>query len=148
MKRVRVKLLLKCLAFGVLALACLPRTAKAQSAEGTFSLTSEVHWGYLTLPRGDYTFKVSPFGGTSIVEVRQAGMSSQTCFVSVLGRDVLPESMKGSRIVLDRVKGELYVKKLELASIGMAYSYAPPTSKEMLLSKNLPQGERIAPSGK
>ena len=148
MKRVRVKLLLKCLAFGVLALACLPRTAKAQSAEGKFSLTSEIHWGYLTLPKGNYSFRVSPFGGASIVEVHQAGMPSKICFISVQGRDLLPDSTEGSRMVLDRVNGELYVKKLELGSIGMAYSYAPPTSKEMLLSKDFSQGRRIAPSGK
>ena len=131
-----------------LALASLPRVAKAQSADGKFSLPSEVHWGYLTLPKGDYTFTVSPFGGASMIEVRKEGKPSRTFFIGVQGRDRLPDSSLGSRLVLDRVNGELYVKKLELQSTGMAYLYAAPTSKELLLSKDLPQGQRIGPSGK
>lgn len=148
MKRVRVNWLLKCLAFGALAMASIPGNAKAQTARGKFSLPSEVHWGYLTLPKGDYTFSVSPIGGATMIEVRKDGMPLKTFFVGVQGRDLLPDSSEASRLVLDRVDGGLYVKKLELRSVGMAYVYAPPTSKEMLLSKDFSQGQRIAPSGK
>src|SRR5882762_5254060 len=55
------------------ALSLMPNLASAQSANGKFTLTHEVHWQNAVVPAGTYRFSLESRGPSGLLTLRNLG---------------------------------------------------------------------------
>ncbi len=127
----------------VLAVAFFVGNLSAQQpapvTQGEFTLPHAAHWGKTVLPAGDYSFRVTANGPTSIVTVRG---NKQSAFVMTAG--VYPcDACTGSELILINRKGERTVQMLRLAQAGIVLYYAPRREVDEALAQAPEATERV-----
>ncbi len=111
------------LTLGVVGLAS--SLASAQSAQGAFTLTHEVHWQNNVVPAGEYRFSVEPKGPTAFLTLRRMDGAREGFMMLVSG--VAPTQESGvSRILLVSRSGKSFVSTMELPAVETTLHFAVP----------------------
>jgi hypothetical protein len=95
--------------------------AKWPMFKGKFTLPYEVHWGSVALPAGEYTIANSDPVRPQFMYVQTEGAS----YVLLAGPTA---DFRGSssQLELENIDGVRFVRRLEVASSGTAYSFGVP----------------------
>jgi hypothetical protein len=95
--------------------------AKWPMFKGKFTLPYEVHWGNVVLPAGEYTIANSDPVRPQFMYVQTEGAT----YVLLAGPTA---DFRGSssQLELENIDGAHFVKRLEVASSGTAYSFGIP----------------------
>ena len=116
----------KCFAVRVAILALcaaglLTTLANAESVHGTFKLTDEAHWGKLLLTPGEYEFSMSKGTSGYMVTIR----SKETGWGGMVMAEAISDARAtdGTKLVLAKSQGDLYVQQFSLAEAGITLNY-------------------------
>ena len=113
-------------------------TAHAQIyGKGSFVLPYPVHWQTATLPAGEYTFMVKSGGTTEfIISIRNSRQPGE----KVLTVPAMTTHFSGtSSLVVVKVNGKRFVRSLQLAPVGTAFTYLLPKEKNVELREEVAQ---------
>lgn len=129
------------IAVSLFALVSVTSQAHAQSTEGEFQLSSEVHWGHAILEPGQYHIRIT---GTSsdFSQVRQIVLESstkQTILLSMMMSGEMPE--KASYLQIDTLNGMSFVHELDSADLQAKFLFAAPKVRHQSISLGRPMGK-------
>ncbi len=121
-------------------LSLMPSLASAESANGKFTLTHEVHWQNAVVPAGTYRFSLESRGPSGLLTLRTVdGDKGGFMF---LVNDVAASQTSGiDQLVLVSRAGKSFVRTLELPKFETVLHFAVPTEnadKEMALASDTP----------
>ena len=137
MKTIRNLMILVGLFVGLLALGtagAMGQVFDTPSFTGTFTLPSEVQWGTMTLPAGDYVLKFGLLStGHSLVEVR--GREKGSPHGVILAGPIRDTSATRNSIVCVRQGNTLIVRAVEMPSIREAVTFALPRGTQLTAQK-------------
>ena len=113
--------------------ACLTGgVASAQDFKGSFTLPFEARWGSAILPAGDYTFKMDMVRAPFLAQIYGKDGS-----VLVLAQSVTDRANPAqSELILVPRAGKYTVRALNLAGVGLVFSYGRSSGKHLTLAKN------------
>lgn len=125
------------LAFATVALAAFCATAIPAAAQpafkGSFTLSREVRWQNVTLPAGEYTFRMKSASAPSLIVVK--GPQGGATYVSALVADRAEEGTQ-SVMTIEHRGSNAIVRELYLAPLGIRLRYhVPKAPKEVQLAK-------------
>ena len=131
--------------FALVATGARAQTLALTSFSGTFTLPLDAQWGAMTLPAGDYSLSYGqPFkGGIHAVTVAGEAVGSPHGMILMKARS--QTSASKNKLLCVREGNKLYVRTLELASIGESVHFKIPQVVEVrskVIAKN------HSPSGK
>jgi hypothetical protein len=129
-------------AIAAFALVASTLPAAAQDAiRGSFKLSQEVKWQNATLPAGEYTFKMNSTSATTPVFIN----GPRGTIIELSHVNSVPASDRQSVLVLENHGGTLFVREMDLASLGVQIRYSIPKSarSETQLAKESASTERI-----
>lgn len=115
----------------VTSLNFAPSLASAQeAAHGKFTLTHDVHWGYATLPAGEYEFSFDPNGTSRMLALNKLSAPRTGFLLPVFDLEDA-KSSDTSVLRLESTPAGSYVSEMLLPQFGMAVHFAaPPHSTE------------------
>ncbi len=118
------------------ALSLMPSPAAAQTANGSFTLSHDVHWQNAVVPAGTYRFSLEPKGPSGVLMLRNLGGAHEGFMILVnnVGRS-RPSDL--DRLVLESRAGKSFVRSMELANFDMTLQFTVPsdsTKKELALA--------------
>ena len=102
----------------VLLLSCAG-PANAQNLTGKFSLPFAAHWGTVTLPAGDYSFRMERPNGLVYVESSRANIG----LILPAGIDRRPTA--GNSILVTQIASVKSIRQLRLGVAGVVLYFAP-----------------------
>jgi hypothetical protein len=129
-------------AIAAFALVASTLPAAAQDAiRGSFKLSQEVKWQNATLPAGEYTFKMNSTSATAPVFIN----GPRGTIIELSHINSIPASDRQSVLVLENHGGTLFVREMDLASLGVQIRYSIPKAArtETQLAKESGSTERI-----
>ena len=121
------------------ALSLTPSLASAQSANGKFTLTHEVHWQNAVVPAGTYRFSLESRGPSELLMVRS--VSGQGGFMFLVSEVASSQTSGVDQLVLVSRAGKSFVRTLELPKFETVLHFTVPTEnadKEMALASDTP----------
>jgi len=122
------------------ALSLMPNLASAQSANGKFTLTHEVHWQNAVVPAGTYRFSLESRGPSGLLTLRT--VDGEKGGFMFLVNDVASSRTSGiDQLVLVSRAGKSFVRTLELPKFETVLHFSVPTEnadKEMALASDTP----------
>jgi hypothetical protein len=121
------------------ALSLTPSLASAQSPNGSFTLTHEVHWQNAVVPAGTYRFSLESRGPSELLLVRS--VSGQGGFMFLVSDVASPKASSVDQLVLVSRAGKSFVRTLELPRYETVLQFTVPadnTDKEMALASDSP----------
>ena len=114
--------------------------ASAQSANGRFTLSHEVHWQNAVVPAGTYRFSLESRGPSELLTLRSVG--GERGGFMFLVNDVASSQTSGiDQLVLVSRAGKSFVHTLELPKFETVLHFTVPTEnvdKEMALASDTP----------
>jgi hypothetical protein len=115
-------------AVGLLSL--LPASAMAQDARGKFTLTTQVHWGKVVLPPGDYRYSLENRAGNAVLMVwNTAGAPGFLVLPASVSRAAGNEM---NRLDLQRRGNQWFVSSLVMPEVETAIHFrVPPLESEV-----------------
>ena len=120
------------------AVSLLSTLGRAETLRGNFKLETETHWGKLLLAPGAYEFTIDSDTYGKMVTVRSKGSGWSGMAMAEGTSDATPD--EGTKLLLSKTEGGVYVRALCLGDSGITLTYAMPKSAKFTrLSK-----ERIA----
>lgn len=123
------------LLFAILAAALAAFGAGPENAcQGKFSLPVEAQWRHFIVPAGDYTFTLDRVTQDAILTLRSENHTFMILHVATLNY----QEDGNSVLHLRRVNGKWRVMQLDLAPVGLAFTYyhMPKESKAERLTAN------------
>ena len=134
-----MKLLRKFASTAVLTLSALSlirSPAAAQTANGSFTLSHDVHWQNAVVPAGTYKFSLEPKGPSGLLTLRNLGGAHEEFMILV--NNIGPSRRSDlDRLVLVSRAGKSFVHTLELPKFEMTLQFTVPldsTEKELALA--------------
>src|SRR2546427_10134390 len=94
------------------ALSLMPSPAAAQTANGSFTLSHDVHWQNAVVPAGTYRFSLEPKGPSGLLTLRNIG--GREGFMIMVNNIGPSRASDLDRIVLVSRAGKSFVRTLEL----------------------------------
>jgi hypothetical protein len=115
----------RCVFFVMCVVVSLVAVGNAETAHGTFKLSSETHWGRILLAPGEYEFTVDTTSNGKIVIVRSkdSGWSGM-----IMSESVSALGAPSSNLELGTFEGGTYVRELCLSDLGVTLDFAAPRS--------------------
>jgi hypothetical protein len=106
------------------AVSLLSTLGSAETLRGNFKLTSETHWGKLLLAPGAYEFTIDSdtYGKMVTVRSKESGWSGMA--MAEGASDATAD--EGTKLLLTKSEGEIYVRALCLGDSGITLTYAMP----------------------
>jgi hypothetical protein len=123
-------------------LSLLSTLGSAETLRGNFKLTSETHWGELLLAPGAYEFTINSdvFGTIVTVRSKDSGWGGMAM---AEGTSNAPD--QGTKLLLTKSEGGVYVRALCLGDSGITLTYAMPKSTKFTrLTQERPANTTIA----
>jgi len=116
------------------ALSLMRSPAAAQTANGSFTLSHDVHWQNAVVPAGTYKFSLEPKGPSGLLTLRNIGGGREGFMILV--NNIGPSRASDlDRIVLVSRAGKSFVRTLELPNFEMTLQFTvPPESAEKELA--------------
>ena len=100
------------------ALSLVSSAAAAQTANGSFTLSHDVHWQNAVVPAGTYKFSLEPKGPSGLLTLRNLGGAHEAFLILV--NNIGPSRPSDlNRIVLVSRAGKSFVSILELPKFEM-----------------------------
>jgi len=121
------------------ALSLTPSLASAESANGKFTLTHEVHWQNAVVPAGTYRFSLESRGPSELLTLRS--VSGKGGFLFMVNEVVASQTSGIDQLVLVSRAGKSYVRMLELPKFETVLHFTVPAEnadKEMALASDTP----------
>ena len=121
------------------ALSLTPSLASAQSANGKFTLTHEVHWQNAVVPAGTYRFSLESRGPSELLMLRS--IDGKGGFLFLVNEVGLSQTSGIDQLVLVSRAGKSFVRTLELPKFETVLHFTVPTEnadKEMALASDTP----------
>ena len=113
------------------ALNFAPSLAFAQHAEGTFTLTHEVHWQNSIVPAGEYRFTIGASAAAEMLTLHK--MSGNAASFMLLVTDVgASQTSDLSQLVVVSRAGERFVTTMQLPEFGVTLHFAVPAETREL----------------
>ena len=108
------------------AVGLLSTLGSAETLRGSFNLTAETHWGKLLLAPGAYEFTIDSdtYGKMVTVRSKESGWSGMA--MAEGASDAMAD--EGTKLLLTKTEGGVYVRALCLGDSGITFTYATPKS--------------------
>jgi hypothetical protein len=126
---------IRALLMAALVMTSFPCMAQSYGSgkAGTIVLPTETHWGRAVLPAGEYTFKIDTSSMFSTVIVQS--VSGTSAAIIVPESQSLPDHSAKLGLVLEKRDGEMYVKTLYVAEVGLVFNYGMHKKKPVMMAK-------------
>ncbi|HXY52921.1 MAG TPA: hypothetical protein VEI01_25975 [Terriglobales bacterium] len=113
--------------FLLVTVSLFPALSLAQDARGQFTLTTEVHWGSVILPAGDYRYSLQNHSGFSTLTVwSRAGAPSFLMAPNSISSIAAGQT---DRLTLTRRRAEWFVESLVLLEAEIAGHFRAPAKQ-------------------
>jgi hypothetical protein len=134
MNTIRRLFQIRALMLAALVMTSFPCAAQSYSPAkaGSFTLTTETHWGLAVLPAGDYTFKVDTSSFPMVVVQSVYGTTAALIFPE---SQSMPDQSAKSGLAIETKDGETYVKSLYVADVGLVFNYGLHKKKPLRMAK-------------
>jgi hypothetical protein len=118
------------------ALSLIPSPASAQTANGSFTLSHDVHWQNAVVPAGTYKFSLEPKGPSGLLTLRNIGGAREGFIILVNNIGPSRPSDLDQLVLVSRGR-KSFVRTLELPNFEMTLQFGVPpesTAKELALA--------------
>lgn len=115
-------------AYALLAatLSLTPNLASALEARGHFTLTHDVLWGNVDIPRGEYAYSYDALNPPLMLTLQQVDGARKAYMLLVSATDTTPET-DTDRLLIKSSPAARYVSAMQLSEIGIMLEFLPPT---------------------
>jgi hypothetical protein len=124
MKMLRRFAQVQILLLSLLSSTVVPMAAHADEVRGTFTLTSETHWGAVVLPPGYYTFSLATGSAFPTILLRSA-TGSISAFIAATSETSTKETTPNA-ITIQMKGGVNVITALHFNDAGVVLHYAIP----------------------
>jgi hypothetical protein len=125
MKMIRRFAQVQILLLSLLSSTVVPMTAHADEVRGTFTLTTETHWGKAVLPAGYYTFSLATGNAIPTIFVR-SGSGDPAAFIVATSETATKETTPNAITI--ETKGRMNViTELHFNDAGLILHYGTPS---------------------
>ena len=137
MKMLRRFAQVQILLLSLLSSTVVPMTAHADEVRGTFTLTSETHWGSVVLPPGYYTFSLATGSAFPTILLRSA-TGSTAAFIAATSKSSTKETTPNA-ITIETKGGMNVITALHFNDAGVVLHYAVPAGAVESAAKTEPK---------
>lgn len=126
MKMIRRFAQVQVLMLSLLSSTVVPMTAHADEVRGSFTLTSETHWGKIVLPPGYYTFSLATHDSMPTILLR-SGSGNTAAFIAATGEAGTKDKTPNTITITTR-DGIKVITELHVNDAGLILLYAEPAA--------------------
>jgi len=111
-----------------------PSLASAQVAQGSFTLSHNVHWQNANVPAGEYRFSYDSGEPLGVLMLTKRDGGSGGYVIMVPGTDPM-EGSGPDRLVLNTSASGSYVSDMQLPGFGVTLHFRPPKATEKQMAR-------------
>ena len=129
------------IAISLFALVAVASPAHAQSTEGTFQLSSEVHWGHAILQPGEYHIRIAGTASefSTVKQITLESSDKTTVLLSMGLAGGAPGTV--SCLKIDSLNGVSFVHELDSVDLQAKFFFAAPKVRHESVSLGRPLGK-------
>ena len=123
------------IALSFVAAGVLASQAKGQSVEGTFQLSSEVHWSQAVLEPGEYHISITAISSETVKLITIQSEQKEISFFGIAQASEKPETLSCLKIVSTNAGN--FVQELASSDLGTRFVFLTPKIRRQGMTSGL-----------